>query len=44
MPNASRDAIDIMEWMLEFNPKKRPDCNQIMKHQFFTSHISQYEI
>jgi len=26
MPNACRDAIDLMEWMLEFNPKKRPDC------------------
>lgn len=39
MPNANKEAINLMEWMFEFNPKNRPTAEQVLKHSFFTSKI-----
>jgi serine/threonine protein kinase len=35
IPRASVEAISLMEWMLQYNPKKRPRPSQIMQHEFF---------
>jgi len=35
VPRASAEAISLMEWMLQYNPKKRPRPSQIMQHEFF---------
>ena len=35
IPRASAEAISLMEWMLQYNPKKRPRPSQIMQHEFF---------
>lgn len=35
IPRASAEAISLMEWMLQYNPKKRPRPAQIMQHEFF---------
>ena len=35
MPNASKDAIYLMEWMLMWDPKKRPTATQVSQHKFF---------
>lgn len=39
IPHASKSAISLMEWMLQFNYKKRPTAEQILKHSFFTEKI-----
>lgn len=35
VPRASPEAIRLMEWMLSYNPKKRPKPSQVMAHEFF---------
>lgn len=35
IPRASPDAIRVMEWMLQYNPKKRPKPSQVLSHEFF---------
>lgn len=44
MPNAGRDAIKLMEWMFQWNVKKRPTCDQILQHPYFTNYISEIEL
>lgn len=36
IPRASAEAISLMEWMLQYNPKKRPRPSQILTHEFFS--------
>lgn len=36
IPRASPEAISLMEWMLQYNPKKRPRPSQILAHEFFS--------
>lgn len=33
-----------MEWMFRYNPKNRPTCEQIMKHEYFTEYVSATEL
>lgn len=35
IPRASPEAIRVMEWMLQYNPKKRPKPSQVLAHEFF---------
>jgi serine/threonine protein kinase len=35
VPRASAEAISLMEWMLQYNPKNRPRPGQILTHEFF---------
>ena len=35
VPRASPEALNLLEWMLQYNPKKRPRPAQIMQHEFF---------
>lgn len=35
IPRASPEAIRLMEWMLAYNPKKRPKPAQLLSHEFF---------
>ncbi len=35
VPRASPEAIRLMEWMLSYNPKKRPKPSQVLQHEFF---------
>jgi serine/threonine protein kinase len=37
-PTIPDDAIDLLEGMLDLNPKTRLNCNQILKHQFFNNY------
>lgn len=40
IPNASEDAIDVMEKMLEFNPQNRPTASQLLEHDYFKDYVS----
>lgn len=44
MPGAGRDAIELMEWLMQFNPKKRPLANDILKHAYFLNGLGSSEI
>ena len=35
VPRASPEAIKLMDWMLNYNPKKRPKPSQVLAHEFF---------
>jgi len=35
VPRASPEAIRLMDWMLSYNPKKRPKPSQVISHEFF---------
>lgn len=35
VPRASPEAIRLMDWMLSYNPKKRPKPQQVLAHEFF---------
>lgn len=35
IPNASAEAIDLMEKMMQYDPQKRPTAAQCLKHPFF---------
>jgi len=35
VPRASVEALALMEWMLSYNPKKRPKPAQVLQHEFF---------
>lgn len=35
IPNANPDAIDLIESMLSWDPKRRPNANQCLKHSYF---------
>jgi len=35
--NANDDAIDLMDRMLNLNPKKRPSIDEILEHPYFTN-------
>jgi len=35
VPRASPEAVRLMEWMLSYNPKKRPKPSQVLAHEFF---------
>ena len=37
MPNASFEAIDLLNELLQYDPKKRPTSNQILQHPYFSS-------
>jgi serine/threonine protein kinase len=34
VPRASPEALNLLEWMLQYNPKKRPKPSQILQHEF----------
>ena len=40
IPRASPEAIRLMEWMLNYNPKKRPKPSQVLSHEFFHPNTS----
>jgi serine/threonine protein kinase len=35
IPRATPEAISLMEWMMNYNPKNRPRPSQILSHEFF---------
>jgi len=39
VPDASEEAIEIMDMMLQMNPKDRPDIKTILKHPYFANAI-----
>ena len=34
--NANDDAIDFLDFIFQLNPDKRPSCNELLKHPYFT--------
>lgn len=40
IPNASDEAIDLMEKMLQFDPQKRPTASQCLEHDYFKDFVS----
>lgn len=44
LKNASSEALDCIEWMLQYNPKMRPSVSQILTHSFFTTKPKDAEI
>ena len=39
VPRASSEAIKLMEWMLNYNPRNRPKPNQVLAHAFFHIYV-----
>ena len=39
VPRASKDAIDLMEWMLKYNPRDRPKAHEVLTHEFFAGKV-----
>jgi protein kinase len=39
IPNASPEAIDLMNSILQFDPQKRPTASQCLQHAFFTRNM-----
>jgi serine/threonine protein kinase len=35
IPAASKQAIDLLEKMMSFNPASRPKANECLSHQYF---------
>ncbi|CAG7833948.1 unnamed protein product [Allacma fusca] len=44
VPNASKEAIYLLEDMLRWNPKHRPSANQSLRYPFFQSYRRQQEV
>lgn len=42
-PNLNEEGANLLEWMLEFNPMKRPSAEQCIEHAFFKGFNSEYE-
>jgi protein kinase len=40
IPNASDEAIDLMEQMMQFDPQKRPTASQCLEHDFFKDYVA----
>jgi hypothetical protein len=40
IPNASDEAIDIMEKMMQYDPQKRPTAAQLLEHDYFKDFVS----
>ncbi|CAB4057169.1 ICK [Lepeophtheirus salmonis] len=40
VPNASKEAIDLMTDMLRWNPAKRPSASTSLRYPYFTQHIN----
>lgn len=36
---ASKEAIELIEWMLKYNPKERPSASQLIVHPFFSDQL-----
>ena len=39
IPNASDEAIDLMEKMMQFDPQKRPTATECLEHEFFKDFV-----
>lgn len=44
MPNAGREAIDLMEQLFRFDYKKRPNTDQVMNHAYFIDFLPPEDI
>lgn len=42
-PNLDEAGESLIEWMLEFNPMKRPSTEQCLKHDFFKGFSDEYQ-
>jgi serine/threonine protein kinase len=40
IPNATEEAIDLMEKMMQFDPEKRPTAAQCLEHDYFKDYVS----
>lgn len=40
IPNASDEAIDLMEKMMQYDPQKRPTASQCLEHEYFKDFVS----
>jgi serine/threonine protein kinase len=40
IPNASDEAIDLMEKMMQFDPQKRPTASQCLEHDYFKDFVA----
>jgi serine/threonine protein kinase len=38
IPQASKQAIDLLKSLLAYDPKKRPTAEQVLKYPFFTDY------
>ena len=42
--NAPKEAIELIEWMLKYNPKERPSASQLIIHPFFSSKLKEISL
>lgn len=40
IPNASAEAIDLMEKMMQYDPQKRPTASQCLEHDYFKDFVA----
>ena len=38
---ASAEAIELIEGLLQYNPKKRLTCEDALQHRYFTEHLDE---
>ncbi|CAI2362119.1 unnamed protein product [Moneuplotes crassus] len=41
LKRASKEAIELIEWMLKYNPLERPSASQLIIHPFFSSELEE---
>eukprot|EP00730_Choanoeca_flexa_P012684 TRINITY_DN4518_c0_g1_i1.p1 TRINITY_DN4518_c0_g1~~TRINITY_DN4518_c0_g1_i1.p1 ORF type:complete len:540 (+),score=68.39 TRINITY_DN4518_c0_g1_i1:71-1690(+) len=44
IPNASAEALGLMQDLMQWNPGTRPSCSAALKHGYFTSHMPMPEV
>jgi serine/threonine protein kinase len=42
IPNASEEALNLIEKMLRYNPQKRPTCDELLREPYFRDLDSAY--
>lgn len=40
IPQASAEGLELMAWLMAWNPEKRPNCNKTLRHAYFDACVN----